>query len=69
MKRVADMLHAYIYLAPSPNDNISTLQQAYEAIIEALRAPEHESTEMNDDERKQPNQEDSPNSLHSISNA
>jgi hypothetical protein len=29
-------------------------------IIEALHGPEHESTEMHDDERKQPNQEDSP---------
>jgi hypothetical protein len=63
LKRVADMLHAYLHLAPSPNDNISTLQQAYESIIEALRALEHESTEMNDDERKQPNQEDSPSQV------
>lgn len=63
MKTVAGVVREYNKLAALPNDPGSAFQQTYGSIMGAIDGHEHESTEMHDDERKQPNQEDSPSQV------
>jgi hypothetical protein len=60
VKAVAGIVREYNKLAALPNDPGSAFQQTYGSIMGAIDGHEHESTEMHDDEIKQPNQEDSP---------
>ena len=60
MKVVTGLVRVYNKIAVLPNEPECNVQQAYGAFIEAMDGHDHESTEMHDDEIKQPNQEDSP---------
>jgi len=55
---VGDLVREYNKLDVLPNNPGSAFQQAYGPIMEAVDEHEHESTEMREDERKQPNQEE-----------
>ena len=60
MKPVVRVVHEYTKISAFRGGQKSMFNQKCGSITGAIDGPEHESTEMHDDEIKQPNQEDSP---------
>lgn len=64
MNVVGGLVREYNKLDVSTNHKGSLFQQAYGPIMETYDENEHEFTDMRDDERKQPNQEDFPSQVN-----